>query len=426
VDHAVIELDGEAQHTRNARARNVHPYLSVSSSQITPLTAFPHLNLPAGGDPPAEPKGSAIVAIDLFSYELTYVGGEYVMSGNRVITSLSSTVARVQTADGHVGFGETCPLGANYLPAHAAGVRAALQEVAPHVLGADACNPAAVSRTMDAALLGHGYGKAALDIACWDVLGQVAGLPLCDLLGGRQQEQFALYTAISHDTPERMRAQVEAAQGKGIHRFQLKLGNDPAQDAARAHAVAQATRGEDVVFADANCGWSVVDAITAARSMEDLPGFFLEQPCRTYEECLQVRARTSLPMILDEVIFGVQDLLRAWQDRALEGINLKISRVGGLTKARVLRDTAQALGLVVNIEDSWGGDVTTAAVSHLAASTPAETARMVSFMNDWTNEHIAGHEPRSHDGWGGAPRRPGLGVAVDETALGSPFATFRA
>ena len=110
----------------------------------------------------------------------------------------------------------------------------------------------------------------------------------------------------------------------------------------------------------------------------------------------------------------------------MEAINLKISKVGGLTNAKLIRDLAHRLGLRVTIEDTWGGDVTTAAISHLAASTPVETLFTVSFMNDWTNEHIAGYQPRSRDGVGSAPRGPGLGVEVDVSALGEPvFSTRR-
>ena len=75
----------------------------------------------------------------------------------------------------------------------------------------------------------------------------------------------------------------------------------------------------------------------------------------------------------------------------------------------------------MTIEDTWGGDIVTAAVSHLAASTPADTLFTVSFMNDWTNEHIAGHQPHSQDGFGSAPTGPGLGVEVDLAALGAPL-----
>ncbi len=367
-----------------------------------------------------------IAEINLYSYELTYVGGEYVMSGGRTVTSLDSTVVKITTSAGVVGWGETCPLGSNYLPAHAAGARAALSELGPHLLRLDAGNPTAVSRAADRVLLGHGYAKSALDVACWDVLGKVTGRPLCDLLGGRRHDQFPLYVAIPLGTPDQMRDHVLEVQQAGIHRFQLKLGGEPADDAARARAVVEVAGPGDVVIGDANGGWNLRQAITAARLMDDLPGLLLEQPCATYEECVRVREHTSLPMILDEVITDLATLLRAWEERAMEGFNLKINRVGGLTQARLMRDVGERLGMTVNVEDAWGGDLTTAAVSHLAASTGPDCLVMVSFMNDWTREHVAGYAPRSVDGRGSAPDRPGLGVDVDESLLGPPFASFSA
>jgi L-alanine-DL-glutamate epimerase-like enolase superfamily enzyme len=128
-------------------------------------------------------------------------------------------------------------------------------------------------------------------------------------------------------------------------------------------------------------------------------------------------------MVLDESITDLQSLLRAWSAQALEGLNLKISKVGGLTRARVIRDVAEALGLGVTVEDTWGGDVTTAAVSHLAASTSPAALFTVSFMNDWSREHIAGYQPRSDSGRGGAPPGPGLGVEVELALLGEPLLT---
>lgn len=365
-----------------------------------------------------------IERIELFSYELTYVGGRYVMSGGRVVTSLSSTVVRVTTAGGLVGHGETCPLGSNYLPAHAGGARAALRELAPQAIGLDAANPVAVAAAMDATLLGHPYAKSALDIACWDVLGQAAGRPLCDLLGGRQQDDFPLYVAIPLDSPEEMRATVARQRAAGIRRFQLKLGGDPLLDATRARAVVEATEPGELVLGDANCGWSLRDALTAAAAMEGLPRFCLEQPCATLEECFRVAELSRAPLVLDETIVDVQTLLRAWEAGALVGVNLKLGRLGGLTGARLLRDLGVSLGLGVSVEDSWGGDLTTAAVSHLAASTAPGALEMVSFMNDWTNEHLAGRRPRSLAGRGAAPDGPGLGVEVDAELLGEPFASF--
>ncbi len=367
---------------------------------------------------------SEIERIDLYNFQLTYVGGSYVMSNGRVVGALDSTVARVQTRDGLVGFGESCPLGPNYLPAHASGARAALADLAPQLLGLDAADPVGVAVAMDAALLGHAYAKSAVDIACWDVFGKATGRPICDLLGGRRHQTFPLYVAISLGAPEQMAADIERHRAAGIHHFQLKLGGDPDEDVARARAAVEATSDGDLVVGDVNRGWSLGDALHAALALDGLPRFWLEQPCATLEECFRVAARARLPLILDESIVDVETLLRAWNAGAMVGFNLKLSRVGGLTKARALRDLGAGLGLNVSVEDSWGGDLTTAAVSHLAASTPSGTLGMVSFMNDWTNERLAGHQPRSVNGVGAAPRQPGLGIEIDEEKLGEPFASF--
>lgn len=367
-----------------------------------------------------------IARVDVYGYDLTYVHGTYVMSGGREIVSLPSTVVRITADDGTDGFGETCPLGPAYLPAHGAGARAALGELGPALLGLDPRATAMIGDALDAALLGHAYAKSAVDVACWDLLGKATGQSVTTLLGGRRQESYPLYIAVPLGPAAEMAAYVEARRAEGIHHFQLKLGADPHDDALRVRAVLAATTGEDIVIADANGGWRMQEAVVAARLLEGLDRVYFEQPCPTLEECLYVRQRTTLPMVLDEVITDAGAFLRAFQAGGMEAINLKISKLGGLTRARQIRELAETLGIRLTIEDTWGGDLVTAAVSHLAASTRPEALFTVSFMNDWTNEHIAGYEPRSRGGIGAAPRGPGLGVEVDVEMLGAPLMTFGA
>ena len=156
-----------------------------------------------------------IARVTFLGYDLRYAHGAYVMSGGRTVTSLPSTVVRIETDEGLVGFGETCPLGPAYLPAHAEGARAALRELAPSLLGLDPRNLNAVNDTMDAALAGHGYAKAAVDIACWDLLGQAAGLPVSTLLGGTRADDFPLYVAIPLGPIEEMVAHVARVGRRG-------------------------------------------------------------------------------------------------------------------------------------------------------------------------------------------------------------------
>ena len=161
-----------------------------------------------------------ITRIDVFGYDLHYAHGSYVMSGGRSVTALPSTVVRLQTDEGLTGWGEVCPLGATYLAGHAGGARAALREMAPALMGADPCNLALVNDRMDAALLGHGYAKSPVDMACWDLFGKATGRPVAALLGGRRQAAYPLYIAVPLGAAEEMAAYVQAKRASGIHRFQ--------------------------------------------------------------------------------------------------------------------------------------------------------------------------------------------------------------
>ena len=366
---------------------------------------------------------AAIERIDVFGYELTYAHGDYVMSSGRVVNRLPSTVVRITTRDGVDGFGEVCPLGSTYLPAFAEGARAAIRELAPALIGADPTNLADVHRRLDGALRGHDYAKSALDIACWDAFGRIVGQPVAALLGGVLQGALPLYVAIPLGSPGDMAAFVTRERELGIRNFQAKLGADPEDDARRVAAILAATGPRDAVIGDANGGWRRQDAIIAARLLEGSERFRLEQPCPTLEECLAVRRLTTLPIVLDEVIVDLPTLVRAAGLDAMDQINLKISRVGGLLPARLMRDTAVSLGVRLMIEDSWGGDIVTAAVAHLAAGTPPAALFAVSYMNDWTLEHIAGYQPRSSHGVGPVPDGPGLGIDVDVASLGTPLFT---
>lgn len=371
-------------------------------------------------------EDNRVKEVRVYTYDLTYAHGTYVMSRGREISTLPSVVVAVTAGSGVTGYAEVCPLGPTYLPGFAGGVIAALDELGPALLGVDVTSLGAVNEAMELALSGHGYAKSVLDVACWDLLGKTIGVPCHVLLGGLRQQRFPLYVAVPLGPPEAMAEFAVRAGATGIHRFQLKVGGTPSEDAKRVKAVVEATGDEDVIVADANGGWRLQDATLAVRMLEGLPRARLEQPCPTIEECVVLRDRTSMPFVLDEVITDVPSLLRCHRAGVMDAINLKISRVGGLAAARAIRELAEVLGLRLTIEDTWGGDLTTAAVSQLAASTSPDAFYAASFMNDWTREHVAGYEPRSEDGWGRTPLGPGLGVDVDEARLGPPVRCYAA
>ena len=366
--------------------------------------------------------GMKIRRISAWHVDLPLREGTYKWSGGKSVTVFDSTVVGIETDDGVVGYGEVCPLGPSYLPAYASGVRTGIAELGPHLLGEDPLELSRLNRRMDSALKGHPYVKSAIDIACWDILGQVAGQPVCVLLGGRYGEDFGLYRAISQESPEAMAERVAEYRSEGYRRFQLKVGGNPDEDVHRIRAVAAKLEPSDRLVADANTGWLMHDALRVVRAVQDVD-VYIEQPCLTYEECLSVRRQTNHPFVLDEVIDSVEILLRGAADHAMDVVNIKISKFGGLTKARQVRDLCVSLGIAMTIEDSWGGDITTAAIAHLAHSTPPEYLFTTTDFNSYVTVNTADGAPRRVNGRMAAGTQPGLGVKPKMEVLGKPVLT---
>jgi L-alanine-DL-glutamate epimerase-like enolase superfamily enzyme len=162
-----------------------------------------------------------IQRLSAYQVELPLHEGSYKWSGGKSVNVFDSTVVQIDTDEGVTGYGEVCPLGPFYLPAYANGVRAGLRELGPHLLGWDPLELGKLNQRMDAALKGHPYVKSAIDMACWDLLGKVAGQPVCVLLGGRYGEDFGLYRAISQESPAAMASRVAGYRAEGYRRFQL-------------------------------------------------------------------------------------------------------------------------------------------------------------------------------------------------------------
>ena len=360
-----------------------------------------------------------IERISAYQVDLPLVEGPYSWSGGNTVSVFDSTLVRIDTDSGTTGYGEVCPLGPAYLPAYAEGARTGIAEIGPSLLGLDPTQPGILNERMDAALKGHPYVKSPIDVACWDILGQVAGMPVCELLGGRYGDDFILYRAISQEPATRMVDLVATHRAEGYRRFQLKVGGDPAEDIERIRAVAAIAGPEDRLIADANTGWLMHDAMRVVQAVSDLD-VYIEQPCLSYEECLSIRRHTRHPFVLDESIDSVRALLRASSDNAMDAINLKISKLGGLTRARQVRDLCVSLGIAMTVEDTWGGDFTTAAIAHLAHSTPPRFLFTSTDFNSYVTVSTAVNPPRRQEGRLAAPTAPGLGLKPRTEVLGEP------
>jgi len=365
-----------------------------------------------------------ISKISVYQVDLPLHEGVYNWSGGKSVQVFDSTIVKIETDEGITGHGEVCPLGPVYLPAYAEGARAGIQILAPSLIGEDPLQLAKINRQMDTTLKGHPYIKSSIDMACWDILGQATSQPVCNLLGGRYNDNFQLYRAISQESPETMAGKVSGYRSEGYRKFQLKVGGDPETDIERIRAVSAELQRGDVLIADANTGWLMHQATRVVRAVKDID-VYIEQPCETFEECYSIRKLTDHPFVLDENIDGLPILLRANSMQAMDVVNIKISKFGGLTKARQARDLCVSLGIAMTIEDSWGGDIVTAAISHLAHSTPTELLFSSTDFNSYVTVSIADGAPQRNEGKLAASTSPGLRITPKMEALGAALFTTK-
>jgi len=364
-----------------------------------------------------------ITRVTAWSIKLPYVEGVYRMSGDRITTGMDAVVVRVTADDGSVGIGESGTVGVTFDAQNLPGQVAGLTALAPVLLGLDPSGPQSVYRRMSAAMTGHPYVKAPLDIAVWDLAARADGLPLWQRLGGDAAEPTPLYRPVQGHTPDDAVASAHHRLEQGYQRLQVKVGDDPILDAQRVLAVRAAVGSEIVMFADANCGFSLSSARRFVRELgSDGAGIFLEQPCATLTDCALLRSSWSGPMVMDETIVSVPALIEAHRLGVADGITVKLTRVGGITPAGTIRDLAVELGVRVTVEDASGCDLADTTFAHLNASTPGHLrVHTVDFASWVTINHVDGPSPRDGSVLRPQADAPGLGLTLREDVLGEPF-----
>ncbi len=365
-----------------------------------------------------------ISQIGIYRTELPYVGGTYDWGAGNSISVAQATVVVLETQCGLSGCGEFTPCGENYMVAHSEGALATIKLLVPQLIGQDPREINAIDRRMDLAVQGHGYAKAPIIAACYDILGKATELPVWMLLGGKLTDGAPMYRVAPQKSVKETTLEMEAHRAAGYRQFQIKVGADWAKDIERIRTTVPLLKPGEKVMADANQGWRVDNAIRVARATHDLDYIF-EQPCRTYEECQHVRPHVAQPMKLDECVTGMLAAQRIVHDRGAEICCLKISNLGGLSKARNVRDFLVENRIPVVSEDTWGGEITSATVAHFAASTPEDYLVNSTDLHNYNSRSTGLGGPSVRQGKLFASDDPGLGVEPDYDSLGDPVAIYK-
>jgi len=350
----------------------------------------------------------------------------YWLSGGRLkFECLDATFVKIETDAGITGWGEGTPWGHTYVPAHGPGIRAGIETMASFVLGLDPRRVLDVERAMDLALPGHLYAKSPIDMACWDIAGKAAGLPIADLMGGGSRTPRPIASSVGAKTVEETREVIQRYRDRGYVAHSVKIGGDVERDVARIRDVEAIRLPGEIVLYDVNRGWTRQQALRVMQATEDLKVMF-EQPGETLDDIAAIRPLHSAPVSIDESLVTLQDAARIARDGLAEVFGIKLNRVGGLTKAARMRDVALAHGIDMFVMATGGSVLADTEALHLAVTIPDINCHAVWACQDMLTVDIAGGRgPRNNAGHLHLPEEPGLGVEPNEDQLGHPVAVYQ-
>ena len=350
----------------------------------------------------------------------------YTLSGGRLrFEKLDATFVKIETDQDLVGWGEATPWGHTYLPAHGPGVRAGIETLAPSVIGLDPRKIEHIERAMDICLPGHLYAKAPIDLACWDIIGQASGISIADALGGRYPNGTPVVSSISTGTLDQMLELVDQYRLQGYKLHSVKVGGDIELDIARIGFLQKNRLPEEGILYDANRSWTRREAITVMNSVSQL-GVTFEQPVETIDDIAAIRPLTTSSISIDESLQTMSDMTRIVSCHLAEVVNIKINRVGGLTKARRIRDLALAHGVQCYVMATGGSVLADTEAAHLAQTIPDAFRLGCWSCQDMLTVDVAPAQgARSIDGILTVDDTPGHGIQPDEGLLGPAVAVYQ-
>jgi len=364
-----------------------------------------------------------IAELHIYQHDLPVKNGPYTMA-NAEVWSLKTTLVRIVSDTGLEGWGETCPVGPTYAESHAGGARAALEAMGEGLIGAEIA-PLSLHRTMDGLLNGHHYAKAAVDIACYDLIGKATGLRVAELLGGAATERVPSYYASGVGAPDEIARLAKAKMEEGYPRLQIKVGGRPVEiDIEVIRKVWEVTRGRVRLAVDGNRGWTTRDALRVSRECPDIP-FVMEQPCDTVEDLRKIRSQVNHGIYMDENSVDLATVIGAVGGNLVDGFGMKVTRIGGLHPMATFRDICEARALPHTCDDSWGGDIIAAACTHIGATIRPRLLEGVWLAQPYIEGHYDSENGiKIEDGHITLPKGPGLGILPDASQFGAPVASF--
>jgi L-alanine-DL-glutamate epimerase-like enolase superfamily enzyme len=332
-----------------------------------------------------------------------------------------SILLEVVTDEGVIGLGEA----AAYPSADI--VLAVVESIEPLVVGENPFNIERIMKRVNIIGTWHHVKAtspaiAAVEMACWDIVGKASGQPLVNLFGGKVREEVEFFYYLSHKPAEQMGADAAAGFDAGFRTFYLKVGSgDPSLDIERVEAVRAAAGPEARIRVDPNEAWSAAAAIRIITDMEQFGLELVEQPIsgRNLAEMAYLRGRINTPLLANEASWTRYDQLEVIKAGAADVVSVDNQMDGGLLNLKRGAGMCEVAGLPV-LKHSLGElGVAAYAGVHVMASTPNFIYANQGYGSFLSDDVIAGASPLPYrNGCLAVPEGPGIGVELDVERVG--------
>lgn len=356
----------------------------------------------------------AIATAEIFAYSIPQAVPMQIALGTPL--TADNVLVRLRTADGIAGLGESAPYSAVMGETQKSDL-ALGPALAARIVGRDPFELPRIVEAMDA-FSPHTPGiKAAFEMALWDICGRIAGLPVYRLLGA-YREAFETDQTVYLDAPAAMAAKAEAIARKGFRHIKVKIGQAPDLDVARIKAVRDAVGPAIALRTDANQGWTVSDAIRALRALEAYGLEFCEQPVPAWDWTGLARVRASVPVAImaDESVQSPHDAITGLRHDAMDMINIKLMKTGGILQAVRLAHIADAAGVPCMMGCMSESRLALTAAAHVVLSQRnIRYADLDAFLEHDLDPVVGGM--RVEAGVVTVPDAPGLGLDIDPSFL---------
>ena len=289
----------------------------------------------------------------------------------RSVSSVEDVIVEVYTDTGAVGYGEAPPTGAITGDTTGAILGALQDHIIKTVVGRDVDEFEDLMQDLNKCIVGNTSAKAAMDMALWDLYGQLYRIPVYKLMGGSRKEIITDITISVNDPEEMARDAVDAVR-RGYDTLKIKVGAHPELDVARLTAVRQAIGNDTRIRIDANQGWEPKQAVRLLNQMQEkgLDIEFVEQPVKAHDiDGLKYETeRSYVPVMADESVFSPEDAVRIMQTGAADLVNIKLMKCGGLYNALKIVSAAEVYGVECMIGCMLEAKISVNAAVHLACA----------------------------------------------------------